>query len=155
MHRWRRSFSRIEITHLPGVIPPTTRSRFFVWKSRSRSTHTLITHSRSKKEKLMRQISQCKIFGASKNSPSERKVFRKWKVCSSHCSHLIFLSATFFVVLEDVVSHVVLGVDEELLGLALLVTALHPHHEQQHENWRTDRFFMSRKHDDSHIFIQV
>lgn len=46
-------------------------------------------------------------------------------------SHLIFLSTSLFVVLEDVVPDVVLGVDEELLGVALLLPALHPHHKEQ------------------------
>lgn len=46
-------------------------------------------------------------------------------------SHLILLSTSLLIILEDVVPDVVLGVDEELFGVPLLLPALHPHHEQQ------------------------
>ncbi|KAF3858216.1 hypothetical protein F7725_011417 [Dissostichus mawsoni] len=52
----------------------------------------------------------------------------------AHDSYLIFLSSTFLIILENVVSDIVLGVDEELLGLTLFIAALHPHHKHQHEN---------------------
>lgn len=55
-------------------------------------------------------------------------------MCLHHDSYLILFSSTFLVVLENVVSHVVLGINEELLGLALFIAALHPHNKQQHEN---------------------
>ena len=47
-------------------------------------------------------------------------------------SHLVLLPPALLVVLQDVVPDVVLGVDEQLLGLPLPLSALHPHHEQQH-----------------------
>ena len=50
--------------------------------------------------------------------------------------YLIFLSASLFVIFEDVVSDVVLWVDEELLGLTLLIPPLYPHHKQQHKHCR-------------------
>lgn len=54
---------------------------------------------------------------------------------ASTCAHLVFLSSAFLVVLQDVVPDVVLRVDEQLLGLPLFVAPLHPHHEQQHQDW--------------------
>lgn len=55
-------------------------------------------------------------------------------MCLPNHSYLILLSSTFLIVLENVVSHVVLGIDEKLLGLPFLIATLHPHHKQQHEN---------------------
>lgn len=45
--------------------------------------------------------------------------------------YLVLLSAPLLVVLQDVVPNVVLGVDQQRLGLALLLSPLHPHHKQQ------------------------
>ena len=45
--------------------------------------------------------------------------------------HLVLLAAPFLVVLEDVVPHIVLGVNEQLLGVPLLLPPLHPHDEEQ------------------------
>lgn len=53
-------------------------------------------------------------------------------------SHLIFFSTSLFVVLQDVVPHVILGVDQELLGVALLLPAFHPHHEEQHHGCKSE-----------------
>lgn len=58
---------------------------------------------------------------------------------SGGSSHLILLSTSLLVVLEDVVPDVVLGVDEELLGVALLLPPLHPHHEQQDHGCKGSR----------------
>lgn len=46
-------------------------------------------------------------------------------------SHLVLLAAAFLVVLQDVVPHVVLRVDEQLLRVSLLFPPLDPHDEQQ------------------------
>lgn len=53
-------------------------------------------------------------------------------MCSPHHSYLILLSAAFLIILEDVVSHIILWIDEELLGLTFFIAALHPHHKHQH-----------------------
>lgn len=45
--------------------------------------------------------------------------------------HLVFLAAAFLIVLEDVVTHIILRVDEKLLCMALLLPPLHPPDEQQ------------------------
>lgn len=49
-------------------------------------------------------------------------------------SYLVFLSSTFLIVLEDVVSHIILWIDEELLSLPFFIAALHPNNKQQHQN---------------------
>ena len=53
--------------------------------------------------------------------------------------YLVLLAAALLVVLQDVVPDVVLGVDQQLLGLPLLVAPLHPHHEQQHQDYGRGR----------------
>lgn len=55
-------------------------------------------------------------------------------LCVYVCVYLILLSASLLVIFEDVVSDVVLGVNEELLCLALLIPPLYPHHKQQHQH---------------------
>lgn len=51
-------------------------------------------------------------------------------------SHLVLLAATLLIVLEDVVTHVVLGVNEQLLCVSLLLPPLHPQDEQQDHGCR-------------------
>ena len=61
-------------------------------------------------------------------------------MCRLHlclCAHLVLLAPSLLVVFQDVISDVVLRVDEKLLGVPLLFSALHPHHEQKHQTWRT------------------
>lgn len=53
------------------------------------------------------------------------------------CVYLVLLSTSLLVIFEDVVSDVILRVNEELLGLTLLIPPLHPHHKQQHQHCRT------------------
>lgn len=53
--------------------------------------------------------------------------------------HLILLSTSLFIILEDVVPDVVLGVDEQLLGVPLLLPSLHPHHEEQDHGCNGDK----------------
>lgn len=54
-------------------------------------------------------------------------------VCiSGGVSHLVFFSSSLFIVFEDVVSDVILWVNKQLLCLPLLLSALDPHHKQQH-----------------------
>jgi len=50
--------------------------------------------------------------------------------------YLVFLSATLLVVFEYVVSHVVLWIDQQLLGLSFFIPSLHPHHKHQHQHYR-------------------
>lgn len=50
--------------------------------------------------------------------------------------YLVFLSAALLVVFEYVVSHVVLWIDQKLLGLSLFIPSLHPHHKHQHQHCR-------------------
>lgn len=52
--------------------------------------------------------------------------------------YLVFLSASFFIIFENVVSDVILWVDKQLLGLALLIPPLHPHDKEQHQHCRTN-----------------
>lgn len=56
-------------------------------------------------------------------------------VCVCVClsgAHLVLLSPSLLIVFEDVVSDIIFRVDEQLLGLPLLLSALHPQHKQQH-----------------------
>lgn len=57
-------------------------------------------------------------------------------LCFLNCArvYLILLSASLLIIFEDVVSNIVLWVDEKLLGLALLIPPLHPHHKQKHQH---------------------
>lgn len=50
--------------------------------------------------------------------------------------YLVLLSASLLIIFENIVSDVVLWVNEELLGLTLLIPPLHPHHKQQHKHYR-------------------
>lgn len=59
-------------------------------------------------------------------------VFERDCMAALGSSHLIFFSTALLVVLQDVVPHVILGVNEELLGVTLLLPAFHPHHKEQH-----------------------
>lgn len=54
-----------------------------------------------------------------------------WSQGSRPRPHLVLLAATLLVVLEDVVTHVVLGVDEQLLRVALLLPPPHPQDKEQ------------------------
>lgn len=49
--------------------------------------------------------------------------------CALCKQYLVLLSSSLLVVLQNVVSDVVLGVDQQGLCLALLLSALHPHHK--------------------------
>lgn len=68
------------------------------------------------------------------------RIRRRKCVSGGEGTYLVLLSTSFFVVLEDVVPHIILWVDEKLLGLPLLVTAFHPHDEQQHQDWSDPRW---------------
>lgn len=52
------------------------------------------------------------------------------------CMYLVFLSTALLIVFEYVVSHVVLWIDQQLLGLSLFIPSLHPHHKHQHQHCR-------------------
>lgn len=48
--------------------------------------------------------------------------------------YLVLLSPSLLVIFEDVVSDIVLWVNEELLGLSLLILPLHPHYKQENKH---------------------
>lgn len=51
--------------------------------------------------------------------------------CPLMGSHLVLFSPSLFIVFQDVVPDIILGVNEQLFGVPLLLSALDPHHKQQ------------------------
>lgn len=51
-------------------------------------------------------------------------------------SHLILFSSSFFIVFENVVPDIILGVNKQLFGLPFLFSPLDPHDKKQHHACR-------------------
>lgn len=52
------------------------------------------------------------------------------------CAYLILFSTSLLIVFEDVVSDIILWVDQELLGLTLFIPPLHPHHKKENQHYK-------------------
>lgn len=53
--------------------------------------------------------------------------------------HLVFFSTSFLIILQNVISNVVLRVNEKLLCVALLFSTLHPDNEEQYHCCKENR----------------
>lgn len=77
-------------------------------------------------------------------------------VCVCVCfsgSHLILFSSSLFIILEDVVPDIIFGVNQQLLGLPLLLSPLNPHDKQQHHACKISRNIPkpARRHPDQKV----
>lgn len=50
--------------------------------------------------------------------------------------YLVFLPSSLFIIFQDVVSDVLLWVNQQLFGQSFFISPFHPHNEQQHKDYR-------------------